>query len=89
MELGARRRGGSRGVWARRRGWEATLGRGGADGGVGVGGAGLWWRVDGGGELVGVQAGRWRRSEVWEHGKGERRRGIACGDRSSARAHER
>ena len=76
MELGARRQGGSRGVWARRRGWEATLGRGRADGGVGVGEAGLWWRVDGGGELVGVQAGWRRRSEVWEHGIGERRRGI-------------
>jgi hypothetical protein len=47
LELGARRRGGSRGVWARRRGWEAMLGRGGVIGRVGVGGAGLWWRVDG------------------------------------------
>ena len=43
------------------------------------------WR----GELVGVQAGRRRRSEVGEHGKGERKRGIVCGDRSSARARER
>ena len=44
---------------------------------------------DGGGELVRAQAGRRRRSEVWEHGEGKRRRGIGRWGFCSARARDR
>ena len=44
---------------------------------------------DGGVELAGVLGGAAARSVAWEQGASERRRGIACGDRSSARARER
>ena len=57
LELGARRRGGSGGVWATRSGRLASWGRGKAFGGVCRGGAGLEWWGDGEGELVGVDMG--------------------------------
>ena len=49
-----RRRGSSRGGWARRRGWGAAIGRGTANGVVSEGGGAAEGRVDGGGELAGV-----------------------------------
>src|SRR6185369_10650926 len=56
--LGARRGGGSGGVRVRGNGLGAARGRGGANGGGCRGGAGLGWRLRGGVELAGVQAGR-------------------------------
>ena len=47
----------------------------------------MWWRLRGGGELVGVQAGRRCCSGAWEHGEGKRRRGIGCWGICSACAH--
>jgi len=67
--LGARRRGGSGGVRVRGNGLGAARGRGGANGGGCRGGAGLGWRLRGGVELAGVQAGRRRRSAAWERGE--------------------
>ena len=57
LELGARRRGGSGGVWVTRSGRLASWGRGKAFGGVCRGGAGLEWWGDGEGDLVGVDMG--------------------------------
>ena len=58
--LGARRRDGSGGVWARGSGLGDALGRGGANGGGCRGGAGLQWRLRGGVELAGVRGERLR-----------------------------
>ena len=87
--LGARRRSSSGRVWATRSGWEAALGRGAANGGGCRGGAGLQWRLRGGVELAGVQAGRRRCSAVWERGEGKRARGMGLWGSLIARARVR
>jgi len=53
------------------------------------GGGAAEGRVDGGGELVGVHAGRRRCSAAWERGKGKRARGMGLWGSFIARAHVR
>ena len=74
---GERRRGCSGEDWARGNGLGAARGRGAANGGGCRGRAGLGWRLRGGVELAGVQAGRRRRSAAWE--RGERKRAVGIG----------
>ena len=74
---GERRRGCSGEGWARGSGLGVARGRGAAKGGGYWGGAGLGWRLRGGVELAGVQAGRRRRSAAWE--RGERKRAVGIG----------
>ena len=86
---GERRRGCSGEVQARGSGLGAARGRGGAKGGGCRGGAGLGWRLRGGVELAGVQAGRRRRSAAWERGESKRARGMGLWGSLIARARVR
>jgi hypothetical protein len=84
--LGARRRGSSGGVRARRSGRGAALGRGKAIGGGYWGGAGLWWWLRGGVSSPGFGVERRWRSEAWEQGESKGVHEIDFWGMCSARA---
>ena len=84
--LGARRRGSSGGVRARRSGQGAALGRGKAIGGGCRGGAALEWRLRGGVSSPGFGVERRWRSEAWERGESKGAHEIEFWGMCSARA---
>ena len=99
-EMGCRRRAAACGLGAQRRvapvrfgrgekGLGAALGRGATNGGGCRGGAGLGWRLRGGVELAGVQAGRRWCSAAWERGESKGASEIESWGSCSAQARER